>query len=78
MIDRKNIEMRVWERGSGETMACGTGATATAYAAWKCGLTDKKVTVHLLGGDLEIEYDEKRGTMLMTGAAATVFEGEVD
>ncbi len=78
IIDRKHIEMRVWERGSGETMACGTGATATAYAAWKCGLADKKVTVHLLGGDLEIEFDEKRGTMLMTGPATTVFEGEVE
>lgn len=77
IIDRQNIEMRVWERGSGETMACGTGATATAYAAWRCGLTDSKVTVHLLGGDLEIEYDQGRNTMLMTGPAETVFEGEV-
>ena len=77
IIDRQNIEMRVWERGSGETMACGTGATATAYAAWRNGLTDKKVTVHLLGGDLEIEYDEERNTMYMTGPAVTVFEGEV-
>lgn len=77
IIDRHNIEMRVWERGSGETMACGTGATATAYAAWRCGLTEKRVTVHLLGGDLEIEYDEERDTMRMTGPAETVFEGEV-
>lgn len=77
VMDRQNIEMRVWERGSGETMACGTGATATAYAAWRCGLTDNKVTVHLLGGDLELEYDEARNTMLMTGPAETVFEGEV-
>lgn len=77
IIDRENIEMRVWERGSGETMACGTGATATAYAAWRCGRTGKKVTVHLLGGDLEIEYDQARDTMLMTGPAETVFEGEV-
>ena len=77
IIDRQNIEMRVWERGAGETMACGTGATATAYAAWRCGLTDSKVTVHLLGGDLEIEYDQARDTMLMTGPAETVFEGEV-
>lgn len=77
IIDRHNIEMRVWERGSGETMACGTGATATAYAAWRCGLTERQVTVHLLGGDLEIEYDQAHNTMLMTGPAETVFEGEV-
>lgn len=77
IVDRQNINMRVWERGSDETMACGSGSTATAYAAWKNGLTDKKVTVHLLGGDLEIEYDEEKRLMYMTGPAVTVFEGEV-
>lgn len=77
VIDRENIEMRVWERGSGETLACGTGATATAYAAWRCGLTGKKVTIHLLGGELELEYDEAQDTMFMTGPAETVFEGQV-
>lgn len=77
IIDRQNINMRVWERGSDETMACGTGATCTAYAAWRNGLTEKKVTVHLLGGDLEIEYDEEKNLMYMTGPATTVFEGEL-
>jgi len=77
ILDRQNIKMRVWERGSDETMACGSGSTATTYAAWRCGLTDKKVTVHLLGGELEIEYDEERDLMFMTGPAVTVFEGEV-
>ena len=75
VIDRRNLEMRVWERGSGETLACGTGACAAAYAAWLCGLCDAAVTVHLRGGDLEITYDQQANTMLMTGPAVTVFEG---
>ena len=75
VLDRENIQMRVWERGAGETLACGTGACATAYAAFRNGLCDRKVTVHLLGGDLEIEITD--GSILMTGPATTVFEGEV-
>ncbi len=75
VIDRRNLEMRVWERGSGETLACGTGACAAAYAAWLCGRCDAAVTVHLRGGDLEITYDQQANTMLMTGPAVTVFEG---
>ncbi|MCD7753295.1 MAG: diaminopimelate epimerase [Clostridiales bacterium] len=75
VIDRKNVRMRVWERGAGETMACGTGACATAVACVKNGLTDDHLTVHLRGGDLEIEVTE--GSVFMTGPAVTVFEGEV-
>lgn len=76
VIDRQNVQMRVWERGAGETWACGTGACATAVACVQNGLTDKNVTVHLRGGDLEIEVTE--GSVFMTGPAVTVFEGECD
>lgn len=71
---KDEVEMRVWERGSGETMACGTGACATAVAAIARGLTGRDVTVHLRGGDLRISLDS-RGHVLMTGPATTVFEG---
>ena len=77
-IDRKNLKMRVWERGSGETMACGTGACATAVAAILNGYAERDVTVHLLGGDLEISWDETDNCVYMTGPAATVFTGEFD
>ncbi len=77
-IDRKNLKMRVWERGSGETMACGTGACATAVAAILNGYVERDVTVHLLGGDLEIRWDETDNCVYMTGPAATVFTGEFD
>ena len=70
--------MRVWERGSGETMACGTGACATAVAAILNGYAERDVTVHLLGGDLEISWDETDNCVYMTGPAATVFTGEFD
>jgi len=69
--------MRVWERGSGETMACGTGACASAYACYRLGLTEPEVLVHLLGGDLRIKYEEETDTVFMTGPAVTVFEGEI-
>ncbi len=79
IIDRKNLEMRVWERGSGETLACGTGACASAVAAILNGYADNDVTVHLLGGDLEISWSGKEGdSVFMTGPATTVFEGEID
>lgn len=71
------LDMRVWERGSGETLACGTGATASAVAAHLCGLTVKSVTVHLRGGDLNIELGAD-GHAYMTGPATTVFEGEME
>jgi len=71
------IKMRVWERGSGETMACGTGASAAAVAARIKGLTDKAVTIQLLGGDLFIEWSENNH-VYMTGPAVKVFEGTFD
>ena len=77
VLDRNTMEMRVWERGSGETLACGTGTCACAVAAVLNGLTQRKVLVHLLGGDLEIEWNEADGCVYMTGAAATVFDGEI-
>ena len=77
-MDRKNLKMRVWERGSGETMACGTGACATAVAAILNGCAEREVTVRLWGGDLEIQWDETDNCVYMTGAAATAFTGEFD
>ncbi len=74
--DRTHIRMRVWERGSGETLACGTGACATLVAAVLCGLTDREATLHLLGGDLRIRWDEETNRVLMTGPAAFVFDGD--
>ena len=73
------VEMRVWERGSGETLACGTGACAVAVAAILNRQTDKEVTVHLLGGDLEIAWSgDINDSVYMTGPAETVFSGEID
>ena len=77
VLGRNEVNMRVWERGSGETKACGTGACATAYACRLLGLTDDEVLVHLLGGDLRIVYDKENDTIFMTGPAVTVFEGEI-
>ncbi len=76
VIDRNNIEMRVWERGSGETLACGTGACAALCACVLNGLTDEAVTVKLLGGKLFIEWNRKENLIYMTGPAETVFDGE--
>ena len=76
VLDRKTVEMRVWERGSGETLACGTGACAVAVSSALNGLTEDEVTVKLLGGDLRIQWDRERDTVYMTGPAAVVFEGE--
>lgn len=78
VIDRQNVEMRVWERGTGETLACGTGCCATVTACVLNGLTDRKITVHLLGGDITVEWEEAEDTIYMTGPAKTVFEGEID
>lgn len=78
VIDRTHIDMRVWERGSGETLACGTGACASVMACILNGLTDHEVRVTLLGGDLIVRYDEKVDLVYMTGPAVTVFHGELD
>ena len=78
IVDRKHIKMRVWERGSGETLACGTGACASVMACILNGLTDHEVTVSLLGGELVIRYDEKNNTVFMTGPATEVFQGEIN
>ena len=75
VIDGETVQMRVWERGSGETLACGTGACATAVAAALSGRTNRKVTVKLIGGDLSIEWNEKDNHVYMTGPARTVFTG---
>lgn len=78
VIDRQTVEMRVWERGSGETLACGTGACAVAVACILNGLTENKVTVKLLGGDLQIEWDREADRIYMTGPATVVFDGEIE
>lgn len=78
VIDRNTVEMRVWERGSGETLACGTGACAVAVASILNGLTENKVTVKLLGGDLQIEWDREQNKVYMTGPAEVSFEGEIE
>lgn len=78
VIDRHTVDMRVWERGSGETLACGTGACATAMACILTGQTDNEVLVHLVGGDLLIEYDAEKNTVFMTGPATEVFSGEIE
>ena len=77
-IDQHTLEMRVWERGSGETWACGTGSCATGVAACLNGFANKNedIVVHLRGGDLTIRYTDE--TVFMTGAATTVFKGEIE
>ena len=78
VLDRNNLKMRVWERGSGETLACGTGACAALAAAVVTGRSDRIATVHLKGGDLKIEWDESSNDILMTGPAAFVFDGWIE
>lgn len=75
--DENNLHMRVWERGSGETLACGTGASASGYATYLLGKCKNTVNIHLLGGDLQIEYDTESKHIFMTGPARYVFEGEI-
>jgi len=77
IIDRHTLNMRVWERGAGETLACGTGACAAAVAAVLNDYCDRNITIHLLGGDLEIEWRKENNHVYMTGDAITVFEGEL-
>ncbi len=78
VADRGHLIMRVWERGAGETMACGTGACASVVAAVLNDLVDRKVRVTLLGGELDIEWRESDGNVYMTGPAETVFEGNIN
>ena len=76
VLDRKHVYMRVWERGTGETLACGTGCCAAAVACVLNDLTDSDITVKLLGGELQIEWDREQNLVYMTGPAETVFEGD--
>lgn len=78
VMDKENIKMRVWERGSGQTLACGTGACASTVAAYVNELTNSSVKVHLLGGELDIEYNTQDNHVYMTGPATTVFEGTIN
>lgn len=78
VIDRHTVEMRVWERGSGETLACGTGCCATAAACVLNGLTEREVTVRVLGGELQIRWEEETNLLYMTGPARTVYEGQIE
>lgn len=77
VLDEHTVEMRVWERGSGETLACGTGACAVAVASVINGFVKDEVTVKLLGGDLKIYWNREENKVYMTGPAAVVFEGEI-
>ena len=77
VLDRNNVQMRVWERGTGETLACGTGCCATAVACILNGYTDDEVTVHVLGGKIKIFWNREENVVYMTGPAETVFEGEI-
>ena len=78
VIDRTHVKMRVWERGSGETMACGTGACAVAVASILAGHTEDEVEVELLGGCLQIRWDREKNRVFMTGPAVEVFSGEYE
>lgn len=78
VLSRECVQMRVWERGTGETLACGTGACAVTVASILNGLTEDSITVELLGGNLEIFWDRKENVVYMTGPATTVFEGEIE
>ncbi len=78
VLDRNTVVMRVWERGSGETLACGTGACAVAVASILNGYTEDSVTVKLLGGDLKITWNREENKVYMTGPAEVAFTGEID
>ena len=75
VLNRREIQLRVWERGSGETLACGTGACASVVTSFRKGMVDQNVLVHLRGGDLRIQYDEAKNKVIMEGAAKFVAKG---
>ena len=77
VIDKETVEMRVWERGTGETLACGTGCCATAVACILNGKTENKVLVKVLGGEIYVEWDRETNEIYMTGPGEFVFEGEI-
>lgn len=78
ILDNQNIKMRVWERGAKETLACGTGACASSVVCNTEGYTSNQVTVHLKGGELNINWDKENNHIYMTGPAVTVYEGEIE
>lgn len=78
IIDRQHVAMRVWERGTGETLACGTGCCALTVACILNGLTDDAINVKVLGGDIDIVWDRKENLVYMTGPATEVFDGEIE
>jgi diaminopimelate epimerase len=78
VISRDELKMREWERGTGETIGCGTGCCTAAVAGVLTGRCNRRVTVHQIGGPLLVEWDETSGRMLMTGPSHNVFEGEID
>ena len=78
ILDKQNVRMRVWERGTGETLACGTGCCATTVACVLNGYTDDEITVHVLGGDIKVKWDRSDNHIYMTGPATTVFDGEIE
>ena len=78
VVDRNHINMRVYERGTGETLACGTGCCASVVACILNGLTDENVYVNVLGGVVQVEWDRAENIVYMTGPAVTVFDGEIE
>lgn len=78
VIDRKTMRVRVWERGSGETLACGTGACASAVVGVLNNLTEPEITIKLLGGDLKVKWDRRQNRVFMKGPAVTVFDGSMN
>jgi diaminopimelate epimerase len=78
VLNRTHVKLRVWERGAGETLACGTGACAAVVAGIRLGLMDRRVNVQTCGGVLTIEWAGGASPVLMTGPATTVFTGDID
>ena len=78
VLNRKEVNMRVWERGTGETLACGTGACASTVACILNHKTEDEITLHLLGGDLQVAWDREKNKIYMTGPARVVFDGEIN